>query len=200
MGEKLETVAHVCFLFRSIVRSWVRSLRSPGPWIADERLLRSWRQVHSQVMLMIFLMEQGAFLDDPAMQSEGRSEMDETAVDRVRRRRKELSDEISKLQQEQDRLDAYLQVHEEFSRPDPRKVSGKEIDALCQIVLRDAPEPMTPAQLVAALRKRFGAEITGASPARLVSTRMSALASVESTEHGWRLVSSGIGLELEAYE
>ena len=126
--------------------------------------------------------------------------MDETAIDRVRRRRKELSDEIAKLQEEQDRLDAYLLVHEEFSRPDPLKVSGNEIDALCQIVLRDARKPMTPAQLVAALRKRFGAEIKGASPARLVSTRMSALASVESTQYGWRLVSSGIEVELEAYE
>ena len=58
---------------------------------------------------------------------------------------------------------------------------------------------MTPAQLVAALRER-GAVIDSASPARLVSTRMSTLASVESTEGGWRLVPSGIGLESEAYE
>ncbi len=126
--------------------------------------------------------------------------MDETAIDRVRRRRKELSDEIAKLQEERDRLDAYLLVHEEFNRPAPRTVSGKEIDALCQIVLRHAREPMTPAQLVAALRKQFGAVIDAASPARLVSTRMSALASVESTEYGWQLVPSGIELESEAYE
>ena len=126
--------------------------------------------------------------------------MDEKAVDRVRRRRKELSDEMAKLREERDRLDAYLLVHEEFSRPSPRKVSGKEIDALCQIVLRDAREPMTPAQLVSALREQFGAVINAASPARLVSTRMSTLASVESTEYGWRLVTSGIGLESEAYE
>ena len=126
--------------------------------------------------------------------------MDEPAVDRVRRRRKKLSDEIAKLQEERDRLDAYLLVHEEFSRPSPRTVSGKEIDALCQMVLRYARDPMTPAQLVAALRERFGTVIDSASPARLVSTRMSTLASVESTEDGWRLVPSGIGLESEAYE
>ena len=46
----------------------------------------------------------------------------------------------------------------------------------------------------------FGAVIDAASPARLISTRMSTLASVESTEDGWRLVLSGIGLESEAYE
>ena len=126
--------------------------------------------------------------------------MDETVIDRVRRRRKELSDEIAKMQEERDRLDAYLLVHEEFSRPASRTVSGKEIDALCQMVLRHARAPMTPAQLVDALKERFGAVIDAASPARLVSTRMSTLASVESTEDGWRLVPSGIGLESEAYE
>ena len=126
--------------------------------------------------------------------------MDETPVDRVRRRRKELSDEIAKLQEERDRLDAYLLVHEEFSRPSPRTVSGKEIDALCQMVLRHAREPMTPAQLVAALKEQFGAVIDAASPARLVSTRMSTLASVESTEDGWRLVPGRIELESKAYE
>lgn len=126
--------------------------------------------------------------------------MDETAVDRVRRRRNELSNEIAKLQEERERLDAYLLVHEEFSRPRPRKVAGKEIDALCQMVLRQAHDPMTPAQLVDALRERFGAVIDAASPARLVSTRMSTLASVESTGDGWRLVPSGIELESEAYE
>ena len=126
--------------------------------------------------------------------------MGESPVDRVRRRRKELGDEIAKLQEERDRLDAYLLVHEEFSRPSPRKVSGKEIDALCQMVLRHAREPMTPAQLVDALSEQFGAVIDAASPARLVSTRMSTLASVESTEEGWRLVPSGVELELEAYQ
>ena len=59
---------------------------------------------------------------------------------------------------------------------------------------------MTPAQLVEALREWFGAVIDAASPARLVSTRMSALPSVESTEEGWRLVSSRIGLESDVYE
>ena len=34
-------------------------------------------------------------------------------VDRVRQRRKELGDELAKLQEERDRLDAYLVVHEE---------------------------------------------------------------------------------------
>lgn len=126
--------------------------------------------------------------------------MDETAVDRVRRRRKELSDEIAELQKERDRLDAYLLVHEEFSQPGPRKVSGKEIDALCQMVLRQVGEPLTPAQLVVELRKQFGAVIEAASPARLVSTRMSALASVESTESGWRLVPARMKLEGEVYE
>ena len=126
--------------------------------------------------------------------------MDEPAVDRVRRRRKELSDEIAKLQEERDRLDAYLMVHEEFSRPSPRTVSGREIDALCQAVLRHAREPLTPTQLVAALKGQFGAVIDAASPARLVSTRMSALAAVESTDQGWQLVASGIELESEAYE
>lgn len=124
----------------------------------------------------------------------------ESAVDRVRQRRKELSDEIAKLQVERDRLDAYLLVHEEFSRPLPRPVSGKEIDALCQIVLRQSGEPMAPAQLVAALRERFGAVINAASPARLVSTRMSTLAAVESTDGGWRLVPSSIRLESESYK
>ena len=126
--------------------------------------------------------------------------MNETALDRVRRRRKELSDDIAKLQEERERLDAYLLVHEEFSRPALRTVSGKEIDALCQMLLRQAQETMTPAQLVDALRERFGAVIDAASPARLVSTRMSTLASVESTEDGWRLVPSGIELESETYE
>ncbi len=126
--------------------------------------------------------------------------MNETPVDRVRWRRKELSDQIGMLQEERDRLDAYLQVHEEFSRPSSRKVSGKEIDALCQMVLRHASEPMTPAQLVDALTHRFGAVIDASHPARLVSTRMSALASVVSTETGWRLVPSGIEPESEAYD
>ena len=67
--------------------------------------------------------------------------MREAAVNRVRRRRKELSDEIAKLEEERDRLDAYLLVQEEFSRPAVRTVSGKEIDALCQMVLRDARDP-----------------------------------------------------------
>lgn len=126
--------------------------------------------------------------------------MDETAVNRVRRRRKELSDEIAKLQEERDRLDAYLLVHEEFSRPSPRTVSGKEIDALCQMVLRHASEPMTPAQLVDALKEQFAVVIDAANPARLVSTRMSNLAAVESTEGGWRLVPRCIKLETGAYE
>jgi hypothetical protein len=125
--------------------------------------------------------------------------MGESPVDRVRRRRKELGDEIAKLEEERDRLDSYLLVHEEFNRPSPRKVSGKEIDALCQMVLRHASEPMTPVQLVDALSEQFGAVIDAASPARLVSTRMSTLASVESTEEGWRLVPSGVELESEAY-
>lgn len=125
--------------------------------------------------------------------------MDETTVDRVRRRRQELSEDVARLQEELERVDAYLLVHEEFSRPAPRKVSGKEIDALCQMVLRHAEEPMTPAQLVDAVKERFGAEIDAASPARLVSTRMSTLRSVESREGGWRLVASRIGLESEAY-
>ena len=126
--------------------------------------------------------------------------MDATAVGRVRQRRTELSDQIAKLEEERDRLDAYLLVHEEFSRPSSRTVSGKEIDALCQMVLRHTRKPMTPAQLVDALREQFGAVIEATSPARLVSTRMSTLASVESTEDGWRLVPSGIGLETETYE
>lgn len=71
--------------------------------------------------------------------------MDESPVDRVRRRLKELSDEIAKLQEEQDRLEAYLRVHEEFSPPSLWKVSGREIDALCQMVLRHAEGPMTTA-------------------------------------------------------
>ena len=57
---------------------------------------------------------------------------------------------------------------------------------------------MTPAQLVPALRERFGAVIDGANPARLISTRVSTLDSVESTEQGCRLVPSGIELESEA--
>lgn len=68
------------------------------------------------------------------------------------------------------------------------------------MVLRHASEPMTPAQLVEALREQFGAVIDAASPARLVSTRMSTLTSVESTEEGWRLVPSGVELESEAYQ
>ena len=126
--------------------------------------------------------------------------MDETAVDRVRQRRKELSDEIAVLQEERNRLDAYLEVHEQFSRPGLRAVSGKEIDALCQMVLRRAGKPMTPAQLVDAVREQFSAVIDAASPARLVSTRMSALSSVESTEDGWRLVTTGGEPESEAYK
>lgn len=126
--------------------------------------------------------------------------MDEKAVNRVRQRRKELNDEIAKMQEELDRLDAYLLVHEEFSRPPSRAVSGKEIDALCQMVLRHAHEPMTPTQLVDALKNRFGAVIDAANPARLVSTRMSTLASVKSTEHGWQLVPDSIELESGGYE
>ena len=126
--------------------------------------------------------------------------MSEMAVERVRRRRKELSDEIARLEKERRRLDAYLQVHEEFSRPLERTVSGKEIDALCQMVLRHAADPMAPAQLVKALKEEFGAVIDSRNPARLVSTRMSTLASVESTETGWQLVPSGIESESEAYE
>ena len=103
------------------------------------------------------------------------------------------------LQEERDRLDAYLEVHEEFSRSALRAVSGKEIDALCQMVLRRAEEPFTPAQLVDAVRDQFGAVIDAANPARLVSTRMSALNSVESTEGGWRLVTTGSKPESEAY-
>lgn len=121
-------------------------------------------------------------------------------VDRVRQRRKELGEELVKLQEERDRLDAYLLVHEEFSRPASRTVSGKEIDALCQMVLRHSSEPMTPAQLVDALKEQFGAVIDAASPARLVSTRMSTLVSVESTEDGWRLVPGLLKLESEAYK
>ncbi|MYE43260.1 MAG: hypothetical protein F4X79_04430 [Acidobacteria bacterium] len=126
--------------------------------------------------------------------------MHDTAVDRVRRRRKELSEEMRKLQEERNRLDAYLRVHEEFSRPAIRKVSGKEIDALCQMVLRASRDPMTPSQLVDALKTRFGAVIEGTNPARLVSTRMSTLAAVQSTEQGWRLVPTSIMPESEAYE
>ena len=121
-------------------------------------------------------------------------------VERVRQRRKELGDELAKLHEERDRLDAYLLVHEEFSRPASRTVSGKEIDALCQMVLRDSSEPMTPAQLVDALRQQFGAVIDAASPARLVSTRMSTLVSVESTEGGWRLTPGRLELESEPYK
>lgn len=126
--------------------------------------------------------------------------MDEKTVNRVRQRRKELSDGIAEMKKELGRLNAYLLVHEEFSRPPSRAVSGKEIDALCQMVLRHAHEPMTPAQLVDALKNRFGVVIDAANPARLVSTRMSTLASVKSTEHGWQLVSDTIELESEEYE
>ncbi|MDE0177364.1 MAG: hypothetical protein OXP36_02100 [Gammaproteobacteria bacterium] len=126
--------------------------------------------------------------------------MDETAIDRVRRKRQELSEEIDRLQKERERLDAFLEVHEEFSRPPHRQVAGKEIDALCQMALRHADGPMTPAQLVESLRDRFGAMIQASNPARLVSTRMSSLPSVESTEEGWRLVPSRIALESEAYD
>ncbi len=126
--------------------------------------------------------------------------MDETPIERVRRKRQELSQEIDRLQVERDRLDAYLEVHEEFSRPPRRRVAGKEIDALCQMALRHADGPMTPAQLVQSLRDRFGAIIEASNPPRLVSTRMSTLPSVESTEEGWRLVPSGIVLESEAYD
>lgn len=126
--------------------------------------------------------------------------MNEKAVERVRQRRKELSDEIARLESDLHRLDAYLQVHEEFSRPPERAVSGKEIDALCQMVLRRARKPLSPAQLVAALKDEFGVVVDSRNPARLVSTRMSTLASVESTEAGWQLVSSGIEPESEAYK
>jgi len=126
--------------------------------------------------------------------------MDETPIDRVRRKRQELGEEIDRLQEERDRLDAYLEVHEEFSRPARRKVAGKEIDALCQMVLRHADRPMTPTQLVESLRDRFGAIIGASNPPRLVSTRMSALPSVESTEEGWRLIPSSIALESKAYD
>lgn len=126
--------------------------------------------------------------------------MNERAVERVRRRRKELSDEIAKLKKELHRLDAYLRVHEEFSRPSERTVSGKEIDALCQMVLRHAGDPLSPAQLVTALKEEFGAVIESRNPARLVSTRMSTLGSVESTETGWQLVAGGIEPESEAYK
>ena len=126
--------------------------------------------------------------------------MDESPVDRVRRKRQELSEEIDRLQEERDRLDAYLEVHEEFCRPPRRKVAGKEIDALCQMVLRHADRPMTPTQLVESLRDRFGAIIEASNPPRLVSTRMSTLPSVESTEEGWRLIPSSIALESEAYD
>ena len=121
--------------------------------------------------------------------------MSTATIDRVRLRRKELTDEIIRLQEERNRLDAFLQVHEEFSRPSPRKVSGKEIDALCQLLLRNSSEPMTPSQLVKELENQFGAVVDAVSPARLVSTRMSSLASVESKEGGWQLVSAGIELE-----
>ncbi len=126
--------------------------------------------------------------------------MNESPVNRVRRRRKKLGDEIAKLQEELDRLNAYLLVHEEFSRPPPRTVSGREIDALCQMALRDTGTPMMPAQLVDAIKDRFGAVIDAASPARLVSTRMSTLSSVESTEEGWRLVPDRIEHESETYQ
>ena len=79
-----------------------------------------------------------------------------------------------------DRLDAYLEVHEEFSQSALRAVSGKEIDALCQMVLHRVEEPLTPAQLVDAVRDQFGAVIDAANPARFVSTRMLALNSVGS--------------------
>lgn len=126
--------------------------------------------------------------------------MNEIAVDRGRRRHEELANEIVKLKEERDRLDPYLFGHEEFSQLASRTVSGEDIDALCQIVLRDAREPMTPSPLLAALSKQFGAVIDAANPARLVSMRISALASVGSTEYGCRLVPSSIGIESEAHE
>lgn len=49
-------------------------------------------------------------------------------------------------------------------------------------------------------KDQFGAVIDAASPARLVPTRISTLASVESAEDGWRLVPSSIELESGAYE
>ena len=139
-------------------------------------------------------------LDTGLASSYVQNQMDETPVDRVRRKRQELSEKIDRLQEERDRLETYLEVHEEFSRPPSRNVAGKEIDALCQMALRHADGPMTPAQLVETLKERFGAIIEGSNPARLVSTRMSTLPSVESTEEGWRLVPSSIALESEAYD
>ena len=126
--------------------------------------------------------------------------MDVGPIHRVRRRRKELSEKIAALEKERDRLDAYLEVHEEFRRPGNRTVSGQEIDALCQMVLRRAETPMTPSQLVDALKEQFGAVIEATSPARLVSTRMSTLGSVESAAGGWRLVTRGVDVESEAFE
>lgn len=121
--------------------------------------------------------------------------MDESPIDRIRRRRKELSDEITARQEELEALDTYLRVHEKFSGPPVRKVAGREIDGFCQMVLRDSEVPMTPAQILDALLERFQVEIDATNPARLVSTRMSILRSVESTEHGWRLISNGIQVE-----
>ena len=59
------------------------------------------------------------------------------------------------------------------------------VDRLPRARLSQVP-PWRAAQLVDALREQFGAVIDAASPARLVSTRMSTLASVESTEEGWQ--------------
>ena len=70
---------------------------------------------------------------------------------------------------------------------------------MCQMVLRRAQEPMTPAQLIDALREQFGAVIDATSAARLVSTRMSTLSSVESTDDGWRLVTRGVDIESEVF-
>ena len=54
--------------------------------------------------------------------------MEERGVDRVRRPRKELRTERRNRQQEErDRFRAYSLVHEQFRRPSPRTVFGKEI-------------------------------------------------------------------------
>jgi len=79
-----------------------------------------------------------------------------------------------------------------------RIVSGKEIDALCQKVLRGANEPMTTSELVCVLGEQFDAEIDATSPARLISTRMSMLTAVESTDSGWQLVTRSMQLESDS--
>ena len=119
---------------------------------------------------------------------------DSIILDRIKARIFEIRRQVAELEQEREKLVEYLHIHDEFSNPSLRLISGREIDAHCLALLKERGKPMTTAELVEAMKNRYEVCPRSDNPEGLVSSRMSMQHSVVNTSDGWSLALIGIGV------